>query len=56
MSSLLLTLTASTVARKTGLLCLTLLQKRGLLGLVRLQPYFSNMLNALTSLLREAWT
>lgn len=37
---------ASTVALKTGLLCLTVLQYFGLLGFVRLQPYFSKMFRA----------
>lgn len=41
---------------KTGLLCLTLLQNLGLPGLVRLQPYFSRILKALTSLLKDART
>lgn len=50
------TFTASTVALKTGLLCLTLLQNLGLPGLVRLQPYFSRILKALTSLLKDMRT
>lgn len=52
----LLTLMASTVVLKTGLLCLTLLQYLGLVGLVRLQPYFSRILKALTSLLKDSRT
>lgn len=55
-SSELLTLMASTVALKTGLLCLTLLQNLGLAGLVKLQPYFSRILKALTSLLKDSTT
>lgn len=47
---------ASTVALKTGLLCLTLLQNLGLAGLVKLQPYFSRILKALTSLLKDSRT
>lgn len=50
------TFTASTVVLKTGLLCLTLLQNFGLPGLVRLQPYFSRILKALTSLPKDTWT
>lgn len=52
----LLTLTASTVVLKTGLLCLTLLQYLGLAGLVRLQPYFSRILKALISRLKDSRT
>lgn len=44
---------ASTVALNTGLLCFTVLQYFGLLGFVRLQPYFSRMFNAVDSLCRD---
>lgn len=47
---------ASTVVLKTGLLCLTLRQYLGLVGQVRLQPYFSRILKALTSPRRESKT
>lgn len=56
LKGVILALMASTVVLKTGLLCLTLLQYLGLVGLVRLQPYFSRMLRALTSLLNDSKT
>lgn len=48
-----LTLMASTVALKTGLLCFTLRQYLGLLGQVKLQPYFSSMFRAVDNLCRD---
>lgn len=47
---------ASTVFLKTGLLCLTLLQYLGLVGQVRLQPYFSRILKALTRRVKDSTT
>lgn len=44
---------ASTVALNTGLLCFTVLQYFGLLGFVKLQPYFSRMFKAVDNLCRD---